>query len=70
MALAALAVALEAFMVLAVLADGIKLEAARPPATGLEVAGFLVLVDMIIISLAAVVVVAAVGKAQILALLV
>jgi hypothetical protein len=64
MVLAALAVALEAFMVLAVLADGIKLEGRQVTLVALEAAGSLAQVDMTLFKLAAAEAEAAVAMAQ------
>jgi hypothetical protein len=64
MVLEVLAGAQEAFMVLAVLADGIKLEGGQVTLVALEAAGSLAQVDMTLLKLAAVEAVAAVAMAQ------
>jgi hypothetical protein len=68
MVLAVLAVALEAFMVLVVLVDGIKLEGGQVTLVALEAAGSLAQVDMTLRKLAAVEAVAVVAMAQTVAL--
>ena len=64
MALAVLAVVLEAFMVRAVLADGIKLEGGQVTLVALEAVVFTVQVDMTFFKLAAVEAAVAVAMAQ------